>query len=117
MDNFGFVDKMADNIRKFGMPNAISGWSIIDVSSEIIQRNIFENLKVNNLMIIVAEDFTKNANSKEHDTYNDWNLEDLFDKTIGKPLNFRSPEKNGVVESAEKIDQYHKDFKAFYHYQ
>ncbi len=29
-DNFGFVDKIADNIRRYGMSNAISGWAVID---------------------------------------------------------------------------------------
>jgi hypothetical protein len=40
-DNFEFVDKIADNLRRYGMANAISGWNVIDNWSKEIQDNIF----------------------------------------------------------------------------
>lgn len=117
-DNFDFTDKIADNIRKFGIQNAVSGWGVIDNWSKEIQENIFDHLSLENMLLTISEDLTEDESARDGDGElkkpKDWDLYELFSSLIGKPLSSGSDD---VYESQEYQDQYHAEYKAFYHFQ
>jgi secreted Zn-dependent insulinase-like peptidase len=107
---------IAERIDRVGINGAITDLTVFgdwDSDFKKTQENIFKWLDVENMRVVVFEDFGVEATAKTVDIYDPIDLGSSFESLLGKPTSFDDQSKNSNVV----LDQWSSDYKAFYHFQ
>lgn len=110
------TQSIADRIDRFGVNGAITDLTVFgssDSDFKKTQENIFKWLDVENMRVVIFEDFGVEATAKTVDMYDPIDLSSSFESLLGKPTSFDDQSKNSNVV----LDQWSSDYKAFYHFQ
>jgi secreted Zn-dependent insulinase-like peptidase len=110
------TQSIADRIDRVGVNGAITDLTVFgdsDSDSKKTQENIFKWLDVENMRVVVFEDFGVEATAKTVDMYDPIDLSSSFESLLGKPTSFDDQSRGSNVV----LDQWSSDYKAFYHFQ